>query len=187
MLSSVILEHYSYQNSSCLNWSSELQMIIFKFVHSFIYHKVFSLSSQVKWKPGIIMKGWDPSLQTEVQELDTWPGLVRTSSLPRTTWISQLSMEKGAGVMSRRQLILKVTSPAKTSFQKPKPLQINTGIGLLSPWSFRAWLVTRCLVKTWHKNTKNYSCWCLNCVYKITDWSCLLAKVPTLNWQEKRN
>lgn len=76
------------------------------------------------------MKGWDPSHQIKPQKL-VWSG-------PRTAK-DYLDLNGGnRGVISRRQLILKVTFPAKTSLQKPNPLLINTDIELLSPWSSRA-------------------------------------------------
>lgn len=114
------------------------------------YERMGSISPNWSWMPGL-----------------AWSGPADCQGLPRPAW------RKWAGVISRRKLILKVTAPAKTNLQKPNPSQINTDIELLSPWSFRAWLVTRCLEKMLHKNTKNYIFWCLNCVYKITDCSCL--------------
>lgn len=40
------------------------------------------------------MKGWDPSHQTDVQKLDAWPGLVRTSRLTRTTLNSRDEVDR---------------------------------------------------------------------------------------------
>lgn len=129
------------------------------------------------------MKGWDPSVHTEVQ---IWmPGLVRTSRLPRTT----LSSVEEMG----RCHIQKVTPPEgdiPCQNQPPKAnrVQIKTSMELPSPWSFRAcWLVTRCLEKTLFNNTQSYIFWCFNCVYKITDLSCLVAKMLVWNIQGKGN
>lgn len=99
------------------------------------------------------MKGWDPSHQTEVQKLNAWPGLVRTSRLTRT---ALNSMEEVG-----RHYNQKASHPKGDILCKnkpPKAQSFSNKHGCRTPLSleFQGMTGHMCLEKTLHNNTKKY-------------------------------